>query len=1452
MQTGPLGTASLTKGNAGTLTLTAANTWTGGTRINNGRLVLAGGDNRLSVAGGLTFGNAANSGIVQLGDAAAASNQTVTNLTISGTGAANAVVGGHTSNSVLTINNSAAITASPIFGGVGTNENNLSLVKTGTGSLTLDKSNSFAGNLDVQSGQVTITNGSALGTGTKTVSLSTAGAAAPSLRLNAAAGFGLDASIALVTSNDDATAPAILNAGGTNIIGGTIGLAGGGFGGGHTRIGIAAGSLAINGNITPTASAGADRVLTLDAAAATSGTINGLVNDNAGFKISVVKEGAGTWTLSGANNYGGSTTVNTGRLNITTAQTGNGAISVATGASLGVSLASAGQTLNAPSLTLAAGASLSLNLGGFGNPSVAAITPTTFSTAAVNQINVAATGLAIGAFDLIDYAGSIGGSGFAGLSLGSLPARVSAELVDAPGVVRLKINSFDLPRWTGAVDAVWDLDPDGTGATGTANWALAGGGATKYLQGTGGTDSVVFDDSATGSTTISLFATTPLTPASIKVDASSKTYTFVGSGRISGSSSLLKTGTSTLILANTGGNDFNGVTSIVGGTLQIGDGSTPLAGQLGTGDVINNAALVFNRPDDLTAANSISGLGSVTKQGAGVLTLSGVNATYTGSITVAAGTLKVGNAAALGTASGNTAVAAGATLDITGFSLSEPIQLNGGTIKSLSGTVTATTGTLTLNGGGTADVTAGTFTISGPVGGTGGFSKSGAGTTVLGGTTSFAGGLTVNAGTLILSTNAGYTGGTTVTGGTLQIGASVSATAGAPGTGDIALNPAAAGIATLNILRGDSLVISNNITSSGAGTNAVTIGAAGSGTITFSGTNTFTGNVTVNAGSLVITNSSALGIGPKSVSLANASLPSLRLDGSAGPITLAAGINFRASSDGSGTNPGAIVNVAGNNIINGDIALVNGGGGQGRVVSLADTLTLNGLIDANTATGARTLLIGGPGNGIVNGAVADWLDTATSANRVVSVTKDGTGTWTLAGTNTFTGAVAIQNGTLRVGSVATNGTAQPLGVASSAITLGAATTSGTFEYTGPTATLDRPITVVANSIGSVVRNSGGGVLTLGGAITKNGTKLTLTGGTFVVNGNITGANANSDLIIDAATVTLAGAASTYNGPTLVYGGATLKNGVLNGIPVGSTLTLGQASSNTAGTFDLGGFDQTLSGIASAGSAVSQVTNSAASGTATLTITGSSSFGGLLKDGPTASLALAKSTGGVLTITGANTYGGPTSVTAGTLLANNSTGSATGSGAVSVSGGGTIGGSGSIAGNLTIAGLGTLSPGNSVGTITTSGGQEWQGGGTYRWEIADPSLAPGTGWDLAELGAGTLKISATPASKFKIDIVQQGSAAPAGAVDPDAWFTIAHAGALTDAAGAPLDLLTVSNLFDLPSNVGEAWEVRVQDVGGGGGYNIQLSAVPEPASLAGIAVAATGLLSRRRRARRLRS
>jgi fibronectin-binding autotransporter adhesin len=125
-----------------------------------------------------------------------------------------------------------------------------------------------------------------------------------------------------------------------------------------------------------------------------------------------------------------------------------------------------------------------------------------------------------------------------------------------------------------------------------------------------------------------------------------------------GARSLTKIGPSTLVLAGT--NTYTGLLFVMAGRLEIGNGGT--TGTLGSGDLLNDATLAFNRSDSVAIANAIEGMGVVEKKGSGTTNLTGTS-TYTGATNVVSGTLLV-SGSVNGTASVN--VAAGGTLGGSG------------------------------------------------------------------------------------------------------------------------------------------------------------------------------------------------------------------------------------------------------------------------------------------------------------------------------------------------------------------------------------------------------------------------------------------------------------------------------------------------------------------------------------------------------------------------------------------------------------------------------------------------------------------------------------------------------------------------------------------------------------------------------------------------------------------
>ena len=568
----------------------------------------------------------------------------------------------------------------------------------------------------------------------------------------------------------------------------------------------------------------------------------------------MVKSGTGTWLLAGASSYTGGTTVSAGTLKAGVANSAFGSISSA--------------------MTVAGGAIVDVNgfstllgsLSGAGTVQNGSATPTTMN-AGYNGSSTIFSGVmqnGTGVFSFAKQGGGTltlsGSNTFTGgvfiaagiLSVSSLADGGVASGIGAgsTGATSLTLSGGTL-QYTGGGTSTNRLFSAGTSG-GTID--ASGSGALNFT-GTGG----MGFNSQTGARTLTLTGTNT---------GANTLAAIVGDN--GGATSLTKSGVGSWVL--TGANTYSGATTISAGILQTnsgaGLGSSSVSLAFGSNIVLNagSGGYVFN--------NTIAGNGTITKSGAGFVTLQSSNFSFSGSIVVSAGLFSPGTPNSFGVAPAMT-VTAGATVQL-GMTLA-------GGIGSLSG------GGIIQNGAPSAiflaisETTSTTFSgviQDGVGGGALSISKNGAGTLT------FTGGNT-------------YTGTTGVNAGTLQIGNG--GTTGTLGTGSVANTGA------LIINRSDAVTISNTISSSGSLTQA------GAGATTLSGTNSYTGATIINAGTLSVS-TLANGGSNSNIGAATNAATSLVLDGGTLQYTSSTTVSTdRLFSVGTS---GGTISLSGNGIVN--------------------------------------------------------------------------------------------------------------------------------------------------------------------------------------------------------------------------------------------------------------------------------------------------------------------------------------------------------------------------------------------------------------------------------------------------------------------------------------------------------------------------------------------------------
>ena len=323
---------------------------------------------------------------------------------------------------------------------------------------------------------------------------------------------------------------------------------------------------------------------------------------------------------------------------------------------------------------------------------------------------------------------------------------------------------------------------------------------------------------------------------------------------------------------------------------------------------------------------------------------------------------------------------------------------------------------------------------------------------------------------------------------------------------------ATSGTQTISFLSGNETVFAGILDSGTGGTIAVS--KSGSGVLTLSGSNTYTGGTSVSAGTL------ALGAGVSGTPVGT------------GTLTLSDGATLRSSASGAGS-----------------------------ARTLQNAISLSGNITLGNAVNNGTLTF--DGTALANGVTLTGDTTLTTPSQVVipdvisgafSLTKAGASLLTLSGTNLYSGGTFINEGTIRFSnSSALGGTGN--------VTLGTSGgASAGLQWTGGTATISNNITVASAATGTSNLGAATGTPNYSGTITLNGNlELNSSGGGVTLSGTITGVGGLT--IISPATFTISGTNTYSGGTTINTTGATL---IANG---DGTLGTGNVSL-TAGSITL--------------------------------------------------------------------------------------------------------------------------------------------------------------------------------------------------------------------------------------------------------------------------------------------
>ena len=562
------------------------------------------------------------------------------------------------------------------------------------------------------------------------------------------------------------------------------------------------------------------------------------------------------------------------------------------------------------------------------------------------------------------------------------------------------------------------------------------------------------------------------------------------------------------------------------------------------------------------------------------------------------------------------------------------------------------------------------------------------------------------------------------------------------------------------------------------------------GTMILAGANGFTGGLTVSNGTVIGTTSSSAfgGNGTGQVTLGalysnnSASLLGYVNNGLwDNPIKLLAGGNLKI-----GSNLFTTTTFRGGITGPNNFTIVNGGGAN-LAFTTAEINNAGTISNGGTGTGTTTISapLGTNVTGIINAGAGNLAISGVIPGFLVILQNSATSTLTLSNPlNSFIGGIYIKLGTLSDGGVVGS-----LGALDNIIYLGDSTpgnsNNATYQ-TGLNATgLDNPIIVQAGSSGTLTikqsdgSNANGTVpgtitlnnnlmvqdnsgynkgLTLSGAISGTGnitigstssaayvtlsnlvnnigtiTNTSASSGPTTFSGtignNVQGLiqNATAPLVVNRPNGNFIGNTTVITGILSLQDESALINSVLN--INGGALTIGGGGASTMTALSLGGL---------AGTGNIDLNNNATTPAAVALTIGNSniSYGGNTLNPSYAGIlsgpgSLDKIGSNIQTLTGPNSYTGGTTVTNGTLMVNNTTGSGTGSGAVTVDW--NLGGSGKISGPVTVDYYGLLMPGAPVGTLAT-GALTMASTSGIDYEN-NSSLANSVGFDLIKVNGG---------------------------------------------------------------------------------------------------------------------